>query len=87
MASVCTNLPRSGGKFLDSEDSVFGCLEDSSYALNNPDELRGRLEANGYLYLKQFFPWKDVLQVRKEILLEQSHLKNALHKHLLVFLS
>jgi len=68
MASVCTNLPRSGGKFLDSEDSVFGCLEDSSYAFNNPDELRGRLEANGYLYLKQFFPWKDVLQVRKEIL-------------------
>src|SRR5271165_4462541 len=68
MASVCTNLPRSGGKYLDSEDSVFGCLEDSSYALDNPDELRGRLEANGYLYLKQFFPWKDVLKVRKEIL-------------------
>ena len=68
MASVCTNPPRSGGKYLDSEDSVFGCLEDSSYALDNPDELRGRLEANGYLYLKQFFPWKDVLKVRKEIL-------------------
>ena len=74
MASICTNLPRSGGKYLDSEDGVLGCLEDSSYALDNPDELRGRLEVNGYLYLKQFFPWKDVLKVRKEILARMRNL-------------
>jgi hypothetical protein len=52
---------------LDSDESVFGFLRNSA-GLTDPKELRRRLEADGYLYLKGFFPRNDVLAVRKEIL-------------------
>jgi ectoine hydroxylase-related dioxygenase (phytanoyl-CoA dioxygenase family) len=68
MAQVCSETPRSAGKILDSEENVFGTLKDSSGASTDPSELRARLEADGYLYLKGFFPREDVLEVRRDIL-------------------
>jgi ectoine hydroxylase-related dioxygenase (phytanoyl-CoA dioxygenase family) len=68
MAHVCDDAPRSAGKILDSEDNGFGYLRDSSGFLDNHGELRARLQADGYLYLKRFFLREDVLQVRKGIL-------------------
>src|SRR5271154_5386039 len=68
MAQVCDEVPRSAGKILDSEAHEFGLLRDSSGLLDDHHELRARLQADGYLYLKGFFPREDVLQVRKGIL-------------------
>jgi ectoine hydroxylase-related dioxygenase (phytanoyl-CoA dioxygenase family) len=68
MTHVCDHAPRSAGKILDSEDNGFGLLRDSSGLLANHGELRARLQEDGYLYLKGFFPREDVLQVRKDIL-------------------
>jgi hypothetical protein len=68
MPQVCSDAPRSSGELLESEENTFGLLRDSSSLLANPGELRDRLESDGYLYLKNFFPRKDVLEVRKDIL-------------------
>jgi hypothetical protein len=68
MAQVCDDAPRSAGKVLDSEAQEFGLLKDSSGFLNDHEELRARLQEDGYLYLKRFFPREEVLQVRKGIL-------------------
>ncbi len=68
MAQLCSIVPRSGGKILESEDHVFGLLRDSSSCLANPSELRNRLISEGYLYLKHFFPREDILRVRNGIL-------------------
>ena len=68
MAQVCDDAPRSAGRILDSEAHGFGLLRDSSGILNDHTELRARLQADGYLYLKDFFPREDVFQVRKGIL-------------------
>jgi hypothetical protein len=67
MLLASTNTPRSGGKYLDSDESVFGFLRNSAGS-TDAQELQRRLEADGYLYLKGFFPRNDVLEVRKEIL-------------------
>ncbi len=68
MGQVCLNAPRSCGRILESEENVFGLLRDSSSSLANRGELRDRLESDGYLYLKHFFPREDVLEVRRVIL-------------------
>ena len=65
MAHVCDHAPRSAGKILDSEDNGFGLLRDSSGLLANHGELRARLQEDGYLYLKGFFPREDVLAGEK----------------------
>ena len=56
------------GKYWTVRPNGFGYLRDSSGFLNDHDELRARLQADGYLYLKRFFLREDVLQVRKGIL-------------------
>jgi hypothetical protein len=68
MPQVCSDAPRSSGELLESEENTFGPLKDSSSLLANPGELRDSLESDGYLYLKNFFTRKDVLEVRKGIL-------------------
>jgi ectoine hydroxylase-related dioxygenase (phytanoyl-CoA dioxygenase family) len=68
MAQVCSDAPRSSGKTLATDENVFGLLRDSSGSIPHPDELRARLSADGYLYLKNFFPREDVLKVREGIL-------------------
>ena len=68
MAQVCSDAPRSGGKTLNTNENAFGLLRDSSGSIPYPDELRARLAADGYLYLKDFFPREDVLKVREGIL-------------------
>ena len=68
MVQVCSDALRSGGKTLDTDENVFGLLRDSSGSIPHPDELRGRLAADGYLYLKNFFLREDVLKVREGIL-------------------
>jgi ectoine hydroxylase-related dioxygenase (phytanoyl-CoA dioxygenase family) len=68
MPQVCSDAPRSSGELLESEENTFGLLRDSSSRLANSGELRDHLESDGYLYLKNFFPRKDVLEVRKGIL-------------------
>ena len=81
MVEVCSETPRSGGRILNSDDNVFGLLRDSSSALADPIELRARLENDGYLYLKRFFPREDVFGVRRNILerLRQQDLILASH--------
>jgi ectoine hydroxylase-related dioxygenase (phytanoyl-CoA dioxygenase family) len=68
MAQVCSDAPRSGGKILDTTEDAFGRLRNSSGSFADYEELRGCLESDGYLYLKDFFPRKDVLKVREGIL-------------------
>ena len=68
MGLTCMHQPRSGGKYLSGDENLFGFLTDSSSFLMIPEELRSRLEADGYLYLKKFFPREKILNVRKEIL-------------------
>jgi ectoine hydroxylase-related dioxygenase (phytanoyl-CoA dioxygenase family) len=68
MAVVYANAPRSGGRYLDKNENLFGFLRNSTSALTDAEELRRCLEADGYLYLKGFFPRNDVLEVRREIL-------------------
>jgi len=45
--------PGSGGRLLESGTDALGALIDSSCLLGNPDALRARLTADGYLYLKK----------------------------------
>jgi ectoine hydroxylase-related dioxygenase (phytanoyl-CoA dioxygenase family) len=68
MAQVCSDAPRSGGKALETDEDVFALLRDSSGSVPDPDEVHARLAADGYLYLKNFFPREEILKVREGIL-------------------
>jgi Phytanoyl-CoA dioxygenase (PhyH) len=68
MARVSTDALRSAGKDLNNDENAFGLLRDSSGSLTEFDELRARLEEDGYLYFKGFFPRESILEIRKTIL-------------------
>jgi hypothetical protein len=55
MARVSTDAPRSAGKHLNNDEHAFGLLRDSSGWLTGFNELRARLEEDGYLYFNGFF--------------------------------
>jgi hypothetical protein len=55
MARVSTDAPRSAGKHLNNDEHAFGLLRDSSGWSTRFNELRARLEEDGYLYFKGFF--------------------------------
>jgi ectoine hydroxylase-related dioxygenase (phytanoyl-CoA dioxygenase family) len=78
MLLACTTAPRSGGKYLDKDETAFGFLRDSSSALTDDGELRDRLKVDGYLYLRGFFPRNEVLEVRNEILARMLELELVL---------
>ena len=66
-----TNPPRtfySHGKELNN----VGSLRDSSDAANNYGELRNRLKADGYLFMRGYLDREEVLSVRSEISKEMS---------------
>jgi hypothetical protein len=53
------------GHPLDTSESAFGELRDSSYLLPDPGSLHARLEEDGYLLLRGFFRRDDVLAARR----------------------
>lgn len=57
----------SGGQKLDTSSRAFGWLRDSSSALSDVQELRWRMEEDGYLYLPGFLNRKNVQEVRSQI--------------------
>jgi hypothetical protein len=61
--TVLTSL----GYELDCRPEAFGCLRDSSDLLCQPDELRLRMQEDGYLYLKSFLNSQEVWHARQEI--------------------
>ncbi len=64
--TVLTSL----GYELDCHSNAFGCLRDSSDLLSQPDELRLRMQEDGYLYLKALLNSQEVWQARQEIALD-----------------
>jgi hypothetical protein len=68
------------GYELDSRSEAFGYLRDSSDLLSQPDELRLRMQEDGYLYLKALLNSQEVWQARQEIaacLAAERSLKNG----------
>lgn len=55
------------GHELDCHSEALGCLRNSSDLLNQPDALRLRMQAEGYLYLPGLLNPEAVLQARQEI--------------------
>jgi len=58
-------LPISRGHPLDPKE--FGELADSSHLVGNPDQLRRRIQDDGYLFLPGFFRRDDVMAARKVV--------------------
>ncbi len=61
--TVLTSL----GYQLDCRREAFGYLRESSDLLSQPDELRLRMQEDGYLYLRHFLNSQQVWQARQEI--------------------
>jgi len=57
----------SGGQKLDTSSQALGWLRDSSSALSDVQELRWRMDEDGYLYLPGFLNRKNVQEVRSQI--------------------
>jgi Phytanoyl-CoA dioxygenase (PhyH) len=60
-------LLKSRGQILPQDPESFGWLRDSNDALNDPEELRRRMEEDGYLYLPGYLDRADVQAARKAI--------------------
>jgi hypothetical protein len=58
----------SSGHALDLSESSFGELRDSSWIAGDHAALRGRMEEDGYLYIRGFFERDEVLAARRSIL-------------------
>lgn len=56
-----------GGREIDTSPENFGWLLDSNDAKHDPEELRSRMELDGYLFLPGFFEREDVRAVRLKI--------------------
>jgi len=63
-------VPRitAGGKELDTSPDKFGWLRDSNDALGDVEELRRRMDADGYLFLPGFLDREEVRAARAEII-------------------
>lgn len=57
----------SGGAELDTSPEHFGELRPSIDALDHPDELRRRMNADGYLFLPGYLQRDEVLAARREV--------------------
>ena len=57
----------SSGYQLDLSENAFGELRDSSYLRESPEALHARLEEDGYIFIRGFFPREEVLAARREI--------------------
>src|SRR5919199_4902212 len=55
------------GYKLDCRSEAFGYLRDSSDLLSKPDELRLRMQEDGYLYIRALLNSQEVWQARQEI--------------------
>lgn len=60
-------VPRSQGREIDTRPESFGELQCSASLLGNPEELRNRMQENGYLFLRGFFLREDVLAARRTV--------------------
>lgn len=56
-----------GGREIDTSEENFGWLLDSNDALEDFDELRRRMDRDGYLFLPGFFEREEVRRVRLKI--------------------
>jgi hypothetical protein len=57
----------SSGHRLDTSESAFGELRDSSYLAGNGESLRERMKEDGYLFMRGYFRRDDVMDARREI--------------------
>ena len=66
---MVTSLPplKAGGIELDTSPEAFGFLRESNDAVDDPVELRRRMEQDGYLYLPGFVDREEVRAARLEI--------------------
>ena len=55
------------GHPLDLADTAFGLPTPSEPLLGQPDKLRARLEADGYLYIRGFFPSPTIMRARRSL--------------------
>jgi hypothetical protein len=66
--STATSLQLTGRGFaLDTSDEAFGTLRSSSDIADDFEELRARMEEDGYLYLPGFLDRDEVIEARREI--------------------
>ncbi|MDX2066473.1 MAG: phytanoyl-CoA dioxygenase family protein [Fimbriimonadaceae bacterium] len=66
-----TDRPLFAGKQrLDVSPERFGWLRESQAERDRPDVLRRRMEEEGYLFIRNFFPREEVQRVRHEVLVE-----------------
>jgi hypothetical protein len=66
--SMPSNKPlRSGGVEIDTSPEAFGFLVESADAVDDPAELRARMERDGYLYIPNFLDREEVRAARLEI--------------------
>jgi len=56
------------GRPIETDEHSFGQLEDSSTIRHDPSALRSRMEENGYLYIRGFFPRGIILEARRALL-------------------
>jgi ectoine hydroxylase-related dioxygenase (phytanoyl-CoA dioxygenase family) len=55
------------GRQLETSEDTFGELRESSYLLGDGEALRGRMEEDGYLFLRGFLHRPDVMAARRSI--------------------
>jgi len=71
MPAISAETPiRSLGRKLDTDPAVFGFLTDANDVLDDPAALRGRLEEDGYLYVRDFFD-PDLIRAGRRSIFEQ----------------
>jgi hypothetical protein len=58
----------SQGRDIDTRDDAFGYLRASNDVAGSPDALRARLDEDGYLYIRDFFPPDLILKARLSVL-------------------
>jgi len=66
-APVVNRSLRTLGHELETDEHSFGWLGDSSAIPNDPVDLNQRMDENGYLYIKGFFPREIILEARKAL--------------------
>jgi hypothetical protein len=77
---------KSLGHVLENDGKSFGWLEDSSTHKEDIDYLKNFMEANGYLYIKGFFPKDIIIEARQALLktLSEKDIFNLDYPNLLI---
>lgn len=66
--ALMSRKPCSLGHELEISEHSFGWLQDSASIASDPSALRSRMDEEGYLYLRDFFPREVILEARMSLL-------------------